>query len=119
MRINRKKLKELVTYSHNVEPEFESPEGYFDSGIPEYDKEDIARVYKETEQGNMAAWCIVTVKATALGITASDSLGCCSYDSLEQIELDLLPEMQSSAFDELALKVQGLADSIPTVSDNE
>lgn len=38
-------------------------------------------VLEQLEQGNMWAWCTVTVKASWHGITGWDVLGCCSYQS--------------------------------------
>lgn len=74
--------KPEVTYTLTIEPEDMSPEGQFDSGDDQADKELIAEIYRRLEF-DLWAWCYVKVIATCSfqGETfrGSAGLGGCSY----------------------------------------
>lgn len=120
MRINRKKIRPLVIYTHKIEPEDLPVKGNVQaSGDDEEDRKAELWVSDQLDSGNVAAWCHVVVTASALGVSASTSLSGCSYDSVETLNQDLLPELQEEAFTNLCHEIQRLADLIPSVADKE
>ena len=77
--------KDGYTYRLSVEPEMDGPEGYFDSGIPEYDAADVADIRERMEWSEWA-WCVVRVECfrdDVPEVTAVDYLGACSYDDTQ------------------------------------
>lgn len=60
-----------VTFTVETKPEITSFEGFMDSGDPEMDKEYEAEIARELENGNEAAWCIITVTAKWEGFSAA------------------------------------------------
>jgi len=86
----------------NYTPEYTSPRESFDSGIPEYDKEDIAMVERRIDTGNPLAWCMIEVKVSWEGLSAFDLLGCCTFESEEEfLEDACYQEMLSVALHNL------------------
>jgi len=75
MKIDLEKLKKVAAVKLFVEPEDRSYVGEFDDPTcVEWIRDQLAR-------GNEWAWCIVKVSATYKGITCSDYLGGCAYES--------------------------------------
>ncbi len=105
-----------VTYSIYAEPEYEGPEGHFDSGNAEYDKQVCDMIRKELAQGNEWAWCIVVVKAHYAGFEGQDTLGACSYKSKQDfIDCnDYYPDLKTRALENLK---QNLKEAIQKGND--
>ena len=82
--VKRAESKGSIRYRVTVEPEWEGPEGFFESGDDEQDSETIAQIRRDMEW-NEWAWCAVKVTCTIPGYDAegNDYLGGCSYNSKE------------------------------------
>lgn len=59
-------------------------EGNCSSIDPQTDAENERKVREDYESGNEWAWCCVKVTVTCKGLTASDTLGCCSYADIQE-----------------------------------
>ena len=79
------RIKELtekdVEFTVECLAEHDRPEGHFDSGDPDADRETCAWIRKELDRGNDWAWCTVRVTALYRGFRGVDYLGACSYAS--------------------------------------
>ena len=104
---------EEVYFDVNLAPEMESPEGMFASGIDEYDKEDVAWVNEQLDQGNEWAWCQLQVIATWEDASGKEYtgksgwLGACSYEDekafVQEGEYD---DMKDEAYQDLLIQVE-------------
>lgn len=102
-------LKTEVEYTLRCLPEWESPEGNFDSGNDAEDAEICRKIREDLDNGNQWAWCTVEVVASWKGISARDFLGCCCYASEKQFREDgYFEDMKASAFDSLVKQVISL-----------
>jgi len=105
--------KSDIEYRIIIHPEHESPEGCFSSGDDEQDAADVAKIMEDLEWNDWA-WCTVEVQAVHVpsGLTGSDWLGCCSYDSEEQFTEPggYYDDMKERALEELESKVETLQD---------
>jgi len=74
-----------ITYTVDLTSEWERMKNHF----PEQeDAEMIARLEERCDDGDMWAWCDITVTASCEGFKASDNLGCCSFDNKAQFLAD-------------------------------
>jgi len=72
-------LHTLATVTVNVADEDEPPKGYFVTDDPEADAAYVSEILQRLDRGDTWAWCTVTVTAAHDGLSASHSLGACSY----------------------------------------
>lgn len=80
-KLTRESLAKLATVTLRCEPEDVEIEGNASAIGPKEDAETYAWIRDQLARGNDWAWCHVVVTAEYDGLTASDSLGCCSYES--------------------------------------
>lgn len=75
-------------------------------------------VHAQLDQGNDWAWCTVECVAEFAGVSASDFLGCCSYESGEDFEAGAYAaDMRDEALSALADKLNALARRLSTDAD--
>lgn len=93
-----------VRYSVKIEQEEMDYRGNCSAVDEETDRTTEEWIRSELARGNVAAWCWVRVVAEVAGaprevdgFEGSDSLGGCSYRSMEELEAQLLPEMRAGA----------------------
>ena len=67
--------------SLTAEPENEQIEGNASAINEDTDRETAEWIRDQLASGNEWAWCCVKVTLTWRGLSASDYLGCCSYES--------------------------------------
>jgi hypothetical protein len=89
-----------VEYEIKVEAEQEDYRGDFS------DSRDVQWVTNELNRGNQAAWCWVCVTARFEGFEGVDSLGGCSYESMKDLEKNLIPEMKVNARSDLLANIR-------------
>src|SRR5512147_2555632 len=70
---------EDVTYTLELEPEQDAPEGHFSYDTEEENRAAVAAIRAGIASGNEWAWCWIRVVATWNGIEGTDSLGGCSF----------------------------------------
>lgn len=79
--------KDNVTISIVPQPEYIPIEGNaLASGDDKQDKAEENRIREKLKNGNIWAWCTVIVECTYKGLTAIDTLGCCSYANAEDFK---------------------------------
>jgi hypothetical protein len=117
MKLNKDKLKGIVSYRHSVEHDSMPFRGNCSAIDPETDSETERWIQGQLDSGNIAAWCVVVVSASALGVDGYDSRCGCSYESMEALEKDLLPEMKKNAFHDLYCQLQEQIDKISFICD--
>ena len=102
-----KRLKERAEITIECEPDSLQIEGNCSAIGPEEDAETLAWIVNELNRGNEWAWCAVKVTATFEGMSASDYLGGCSYESEHAFKdpHGYYPDMVNRA-------IEGLADAI-------
>jgi hypothetical protein len=105
---DHKTCKELTRDDVDIEiicePEWIPIEGNaIASGEPDVDAAEVKRIRDELDNGNVWAWCIVTVKVSYKGLlSATDSLGACSYeDEADFRGGDYFDDMVSEALKQL------------------
>ena len=73
------------------------------SDEPEEDRKEEDGVISRLNDGDVWAWCFVTVSVTALGFTGTDTLGGCSYDNEHDFRVgDYFRDMVKTACDDLS-----------------
>ncbi len=109
----RFKLPKIEQVEFTIEPleEHIHPEEQFDSGDAEKDAKLVADICEKSEN-NIWAWCCVKVTANYKGITGTDYLGCCSYDSEKEFKekSGYYEDMKNAAFDCLIENLKLLKD---------
>lgn len=91
--ITRESLTKIAAISLHAEHEVHAP----DFG----DAQTMAWIRAQTDNGNVWAWCVVTVTAEYEGCTGMAILGGCSYESRKALEESCLADMTSEAIDDL------------------
>lgn len=79
--LTRESLATLATITIRCDEEDAPIEGNASAISPEEDARTHAWIRDQLRRGNEWAWCYVTITATWDDLVASDSLGCCSYES--------------------------------------
>jgi len=99
----RKYVEENITFEIECLPEHMHPEGMaICSGDEDYDRQVVAKILEDLENGNEWSWCVVKVSGSVNGVSSEEYLGGCSYESQESFENDLYCEdMKSSVIDEI------------------
>jgi hypothetical protein len=80
-KLTRESLAKLATVTLRCEPEDVEIEGNASAISPEEDAKTYAWIRDQLARGNEWAWCYVVATVEYDGLTATDSLSCCSYDS--------------------------------------
>ena len=70
----------MITYTYEVEVEDEDYRKHFED-----DPEAIDYIQKNLDKNNLV-WCRIEMTAHFAGLTATSYLGCCSYESKEDLE---------------------------------
>jgi len=93
-----------------IRVDYEEEDLEIEGNVSAIDKEtDLAQerwTHDQLNAGNLFAWCWVKVTARCGPFIGSDSLGCCSYATKEDLERDLLPEMKCNAVADLKSNMQ-------------
>ena len=104
----KNKIENEVEYSVHLHPEYDGPEGHFDTGDSEEDAK-ICRKIREDAEWNEWAWCTVEVRATWKCVSGNDFLGACSYASEDDFKHGgYFEDMKAEAFAELCSKIESL-----------
>ena len=104
----KNKIENEVEYSIHLHPEYDSPEGHFDTGDDEED-ERICKQIREDAEWNEWAWCTVEVRATWHGVFGNVFLGACSYTNEADFKRGgYYDDMQKQALDDLCAKLEKL-----------
>lgn len=105
-----KSIKDDVSYSIKIYPEDIPIKGYASCIDPKTDLEVEQAIIEQLESGNQWAWCSVEVIAEYKGLTASDYLGCCSYESEDDFKQagGYYDDMKQIAFEQLVENLQEL-----------
>lgn len=74
-------LEKHATVTLECEPEHERIEGNASAIDPATDAETNAWIHDQLRCGNEWAWCVAKVTVRYEGYSATDYLGCCSYES--------------------------------------
>ena len=93
-------------------PEFCEVRGSFASGDDAQDKAWEDGIIASLENGDMLAWCIMTVTVEFNGIEESDSIGGCSYDSLQDFKdhSGYYDDMVNECLSRLNKKAKGIVE---------
>lgn len=59
-----------------------------DTGDADEDRREEDGIISRLNDGDVWAWCVVTVSVSALGFTGSDTLGACRYDNEHDFRTD-------------------------------
>ena len=89
------------------------------SGDDAADKRAEDSIREQLADGNEWAWCAVIVRGTWRGLSASDSLGCCSYLSeadFRQPNGGYYDDMVSGVIDELTAKAESILECASSVA---
>lgn len=107
-------LREHATVKVSCEPEDAHPKDLFD------DARDIAEILEKAES-NEWGWCCIRVKVTFQGLTESEYLGACSYDSEKDFVTsgDYYEDMLHTCFATLETRLIKLHDTLSTLTTNE
>lgn len=81
----------------DIEPDDLPIEGSFGYATEEENAAAVKYVKDQLASGNDLAWCCVKVTARLGPFVAYDTLGGCSYDSMDALKQNLIPDMQSNA----------------------
>lgn len=101
-----------VSVEVSAEPEWQSPDGEFDTGDKELDAR-IVRDIKRRRNLTVWAWCTVTVRVAWRGHTGKAHLGCCSYRSEKDFRQGgYFGDLADEALDELNAKLAGLRSDL-------
>ena len=104
----KNKIENEVEYSTHLRPEYDGPEGMFDSGNEEEDARICAQIRSDAEW-NEWAWCTVEVRATWNGVFGNAFLGACSYASEKDFKEDgYYNDMKNQALESLCAKLEKL-----------
>lgn len=98
---SKQRLLKVAKFTVECEPEVEPFVGNCSAIDPVTDKSNEDYIRKQLRDGNDWAWCSITVTAEWGGVTARDSLGCCSYASQRDFERDMLADMKANVMAEL------------------
>jgi len=99
---------EDVTVALEAEEEEEPVRGHFATDEPELDRKEEERILRRLEAGDRWAWFCAKVTVTWNGMSGTDCLGCCSYESEESFRKDgYYDGMVEEALAELNRKVAG------------
>jgi hypothetical protein len=105
--------KEQVEFVVIVSPETDSIEKHLSFGETGVDYSEFIQRVKDDGGANVWLWCTVEVRATFKGLTASDYLSCCSYESEEAFRQDpYFGDMKDQAFEELSVKVLDIVNAL-------
>lgn len=78
-----------VTFTLSVEPEYTPIKGNaIASGDSAFDANVEKELQEKVNRGDVWAWCTVSVTGTYKGITATEYLGCCSYENEAEFKKD-------------------------------
>lgn len=81
------------------------------SGEDDLDREMEDQIIARLESGDIWAWCCVEVKASFMGLSESEYLGCCSYDNEADFCSDgYYSDMKQEAVDRLRDRIRSLQD---------
>lgn len=115
MTIDIEKLRKVATITLTAEPDPTPLRGNaLASGDPVADREYEDRLIARLNDGDIWAWCVVTVTASWNGVSASDSLGGNSYDGEDDFcqEGGYYSDMVNEALGRLAMNLDGLLNAI-------
>jgi hypothetical protein len=88
------------------------PEDHFDSGDPEFDKEDCKRI-RENAEWNIWAWCCVKVSMTFAGLQSCAYLGGSSYLDEEDFMNDgYYEDMKSECLEDLNKQLKEMLENL-------
>jgi hypothetical protein len=107
-------LREHATVKVSCEPEHIHPKDCFD------DARDIAEIVEKAEW-NEWAWCCIRVKVTFEGISESEYLDGCSYDSEKDFVTsgDNYEDMLHNCFATLEKRLIKLHETVSTLTTND
>jgi hypothetical protein len=107
-------LREHATVKVSCEPEYMHPKDCFD------DAHDIAAIVEKAEW-NEWAWCCICVKVTFQGLSETEHLGCCSYDSEKDfiISGDYYEDMLHNCLATLETRLIKLHETVSTLTIND
>ena len=75
------------------------------------DPTSISWITKQLENGNQWAWCSVEVEASWKGISSSDYLGCCAYESEDGFKTGgYYLDMKQTSFESLINQIRSLSN---------
>ncbi len=101
-KVDRARLAEVATVTVQCYPEDHDPIDSFGYDTPE-ENERAAREVQNLAERTEWGWCWVKVTAEYAGLTGTDVLGGCSYESREAFERDgYYQDMLAAAIEELA-----------------
>ena len=101
-----------VVFRLDVAPEDEPLDGNLCAHEEDHECSEWTR--KQLEQGNVWAWCRVTVTASWRGLVGRDSLGCCNYKSQEDFmqEGGYYQDMRYEALADLQAQIDAVVDGL-------
>lgn len=84
------------------------------SGDDELDKKVEDQILNRLDDGDEWAWAMVLVQGEYHGLTASDTLGACTYNNQTDFEQNsgYYDDMQATIVDELNTKLAALCDAV-------
>lgn len=112
MKVNREKLRKLVTVTLECEPEDRTYRGEFENEHGQPDRETEAWIEAQLKAGNEWAWCSAHVIVRYQHYEGDDWLGGCSYESKEAFMQPngYYGDMINSAIDSIAEEIEKLVD---------
>lgn len=117
MKVDRAKLRTLVTLTVGVEPEPDSIEGFAcATDDPDADARLCALIHNERDRGNEWAWCVVGVEVAYNGYQGASYLGGTSYlweyspDPAAAWRADNYDQQLDEAIEDLAQRIEHLTD---------
>ena len=98
-----------VEFELTAEPEYIEIRGSFDSGDADLDEETAQKIESQLEY-NEWAWCCVKVDCNYKGLTGTDYLGGCNYDSKEDFikNSGYYEDMKETAYNDLIQQIKNL-----------
>ena len=110
----RKLTEDDVEFTIDIGPEDLAIEGNASAIDPETDAETVAWIRDQLERGNELAWCQIIVSCRLKGVDSDlrgvDSLGACSYESIEDFKRDgYYDDMKAGALADLQRQLDELS----------
>jgi hypothetical protein len=113
----RKITEKDVLFTLSAEVDDAEVDGHFATDDAEADAKMVADIKERLRNGEVWAWACVTMTANWEGcLTASTSLGCCSYENEEDFKKDdYFPDMKQELLDDLNKQAEGMFKLLKTL----